>query len=128
MRTRTRVCCRSSRTEAKVAIECGADVLGLVGPMPSGPRVIDAEAAAPIAAAVPPPIASFLLTAEVDAATALTSARVFAWTEHSTAPHCSLSLGPYPRPTPHVERFILYAEVVRGPAQAETILQWQFAV
>ena len=45
-----------------MAIRQGASALGLVSAMPSGPGVIAEEAIARIAAAVPPPIATFLLT------------------------------------------------------------------
>ena len=34
MRTRVKVCCISSLEEARMAIQAGADALGLVGPMP----------------------------------------------------------------------------------------------
>ncbi len=45
-----------------MAVEAGADAIGLVGEMPSGPGVIADELAREIAAAVPPPVATFLLT------------------------------------------------------------------
>jgi len=67
MRTRIKVCCISSEEEAATAIKAGADALGLVGPMPSGPGVISDTAIATIAASIPPPVASFLLTSETDA-------------------------------------------------------------
>lgn len=47
-----------------MAIRAGADALGLVAAMPSGPGSISDEAIAKITAEVPPPIASFLLTSE----------------------------------------------------------------
>ena len=49
-----------------MAIEAGASALGLVSEMPSGPGVISDEAAAEIAAAVPPGVDAFLLTARQD--------------------------------------------------------------
>lgn len=64
MRTRVKICCIMSLAEAELAINHGADALGLVGAMPSGPGVIDDTAIFDIIAAVPPPIATFLLTAE----------------------------------------------------------------
>jgi phosphoribosylanthranilate isomerase len=67
-RTRLKVCCISSVAEATLAVAHGADALGLVGKMPSGPGVIEDELIAEIARAVPPPVATFLLTSEVDAA------------------------------------------------------------
>lgn len=66
-RTRLKVCCIASVEEARLAIACGADALGLVARMPSGPGPIEDELIAEIAAGVPPPIATFLLTSEVDA-------------------------------------------------------------
>jgi phosphoribosylanthranilate isomerase len=57
-----------SRDEARMAIDAGASALGLVADMPSGPGVIPDETIADIAAAVPPPIATFLLTSERSAA------------------------------------------------------------
>ena len=45
-----------------MAIAAGADALGLVGEMPSGPGVISDDLAREIAEIVPPPISTFLLT------------------------------------------------------------------
>lgn len=45
-----------------MAVGAGADALGLVSEMPSGPGVIADELIAEIARIVPPPIATFLLT------------------------------------------------------------------
>lgn len=67
MRTRIKVCCIASPDEARAAIEAGADALGLVARMPSGPGPIADEQIAEVTAMVPPPIATFLLTAETDA-------------------------------------------------------------
>jgi len=53
--------------EARLAIRYGASALGLVGKMPSGPGVIEDAMIRSIAAIVPPPVASFLLTSEVKA-------------------------------------------------------------
>ena len=50
-----------------MAIEAGADALGLVSAMPSGPGVIDERLIAEIAAGVPPPIGTFLLTSQTEA-------------------------------------------------------------
>jgi phosphoribosylanthranilate isomerase len=75
VRTRLRVCCIGSGDEARLAVACGADALGLVSSMPSGPGVIDDDLIAEIAAAVPPPVATFLLTSEVDADTLIAQAR-----------------------------------------------------
>ena len=49
-----------------LAIEYGAAALGLVSAMPSGPGVISEDRIAEIAARVPPPVATFLLTSRQD--------------------------------------------------------------
>jgi len=64
---RVKICCISSPAEAKMAIEHGADALGLVGNMPSGPGIIGDDLIKDIAQMIPPPIASFLLTSETSA-------------------------------------------------------------
>jgi phosphoribosylanthranilate isomerase len=64
---RVKICCIMSVAEACLAVSAGASALGLVGPMPSGPGIIDDALIAEIAAAVPPPIATFLLTSETRA-------------------------------------------------------------
>ena len=63
-RTRIKICCIGSIEEAALAIAHGADALGLVGPMPSGPGVIDDDLIADIVDTVPPPVSTFLLTSE----------------------------------------------------------------
>ncbi len=62
-----KVCCIASAEEARAAVDCGASALGLVSEMPSGPGVISEELIAGIAARVPPPVATFLLTCGQDA-------------------------------------------------------------
>ncbi len=62
-RTRIKVCCMTSLEEAQLAIRAGADAVGFVA-IPSSPRAIDDSTIAEIAARVPPPIATFLLTSE----------------------------------------------------------------
>jgi phosphoribosylanthranilate isomerase len=52
--------------EAMTAVRLGADALGLVSHMPSGPGVIDESLIHDIAIRVPPPIATFLLTSHQD--------------------------------------------------------------
>jgi phosphoribosylanthranilate isomerase len=64
---RIKICCIASVEEARAAIRAGASALGLVSSMPSGPGVISESLIAEIAAAVPPPIATFLLTCGQDA-------------------------------------------------------------
>lgn len=65
-RTRLKVCCIASADEARTAVAAGADALGLVARMPSGPGPIPDDLIRTIAASVPPPTATFLLTSEVD--------------------------------------------------------------
>ncbi len=67
MRTRVKICCISSVEEAQMAIRAGADALGLVGPMPSGPGIIANELIGEIARFAPPATGTFLLTSETDA-------------------------------------------------------------
>lgn len=64
---RVKICCIASIDEAKTAITYGASALGLVSAMPSGPGVISEKKIAEIAATIPPPIATFLLTSKRDA-------------------------------------------------------------
>jgi phosphoribosylanthranilate isomerase len=64
---RVKVCCIASRAEARMAMRQGAQALGLVSSMPSGPGVIDEPTIAEIASGVPPPIGTFLLTSETEA-------------------------------------------------------------
>ena len=66
LKPRVKICCIKSVEEAALAIECGASALGLVSHMPSGPGVIDEDRIAEIAARVPPPIGTFLLTSKQD--------------------------------------------------------------
>ncbi len=63
---RIKICCISSVAEGALAVRHGAAALGLVGRMPSGPGVIDDRLIAEIAASVPPPVATFLLTSETE--------------------------------------------------------------
>ena len=61
---RIKICCISSEKEAAQAVSFGASAIGLVGKMPSGPGPISDELIKTIAASVPPPVATFLLTSE----------------------------------------------------------------
>ena len=67
-RPRLKVCCIASVEEAELAILYGADAIGLVSEMPSGPGVIPDHLIEDIAARTPPEVATFLLTSscEVD--------------------------------------------------------------
>ncbi len=64
---RIKICCISSIKEANMAIKYGADAIGLVSEMPSGPGVISEKEIKKIAAHTPPPVATFLLTSKVTA-------------------------------------------------------------
>lgn len=68
MKTRVKICCIHSVEEARLAVSLGAAAVGLVGAMPSGPGPIGDDLIRRIAAAVPPPVATFLLTCETMAA------------------------------------------------------------
>jgi phosphoribosylanthranilate isomerase len=74
-RTRIKICCIQSEQEARLAIAAGADALGLVGTMPSGPGPIGDQLIAAVAARVPPPVATFLLTSEIQAEAIIAHAR-----------------------------------------------------
>lgn len=67
MRPKVKICCISSESEAKMAIEHGASALGLVAKMPSGPGPIPDELILSIAKTIPEHIASFMLTSETSA-------------------------------------------------------------
>ena len=67
MRTRIKICCIRSIEEAKTAIGCGADAIGLVAKMPSGPGPLPDELIRQIAQSVPPLMGTFLLTSEISA-------------------------------------------------------------
>ncbi len=61
---KVKICCIKNIAEANLAIKVGADAIGLVGKMPSGPGVIDDSEIAKIAKHVAPPTSTFLLTSE----------------------------------------------------------------
>jgi len=66
---RLKVCCIATVEEAFLAINHGANAIGLVSEMPSGPGVIADDRIEEIAARIPPGISTFLLTSsqEVEA-------------------------------------------------------------
>ena len=74
-RTRVKVCCISSIEEARFAAGAGADAIGLVSEMPSGPGVIQEDRIADIAASAPPAMGIFLLTSEVEPASIIAQQR-----------------------------------------------------
>jgi phosphoribosylanthranilate isomerase len=65
-RPRVKICCIGSVDEARTAVRYGASAVGLVSQMPSGPGVIADDLIARIARAIPPGVASFLLTSRQD--------------------------------------------------------------
>jgi phosphoribosylanthranilate isomerase len=65
----------ASLDEAALAIAAGADALGLVSAMPSGPGPIPEELIPEIARTVPPPVATFLLTSRTRAREIIPQAR-----------------------------------------------------
>jgi phosphoribosylanthranilate isomerase len=73
--TRVKICCVRSSEEARLAVEHGAAAIGLVSEMPSGPGVIAESLIAEIASALPPAVASFLLTSRVEAEAIVAQAR-----------------------------------------------------
>ena len=64
IKPRVKICCIANEQEAADAISFGASAIGLVGEMPSGPGPISDKEILRIARAVPPPIATFLLTSQ----------------------------------------------------------------
>jgi phosphoribosylanthranilate isomerase len=72
---RVKICCIASLQEAWMAVRHGASALGLVSAMPSGPGPIPEDLIAHIAARVPPPVATFLLTSRRDSASIIEQQR-----------------------------------------------------
>ena len=64
---RIKICCISTIEEAKLAIRYGANAVGLVGPMPSGPGPIEPDLIKEITSTIPPGVSTFLLTCEITA-------------------------------------------------------------
>ena len=67
VQTKIKICCITSIAEAKLALSFGADAIGLVGKMPSGPGPIGDTLIKEIARSIPPPTATFLLTCKTSA-------------------------------------------------------------
>lgn len=61
-----KVCCISNVKEAELALEKGADFLGLVGPMPSGPGILSLAEIRVIVQSIPTSAKTILLTSEED--------------------------------------------------------------
>ena len=74
-RVLVKICCIASLDEAALALGAGADVIGLVSAMPSGPGPIADERIAEIAAGVPKGTRMFLLTSRTDPAAIARQAR-----------------------------------------------------
>jgi phosphoribosylanthranilate isomerase len=74
-KTRVKICCIASVDEARMAIEHGADAIGLVSAMPSGPGPIAEELIAGIARSVPASIGTFLLTSKQDVSSIIAQQR-----------------------------------------------------
>ena len=68
MPVRIKICCMQSVAEAELAARYGADAVGLVSAMPSGPGPIAESLIAEIVPRVPAGVATFLLTSRRDAA------------------------------------------------------------
>ena len=68
MRTRVKICCIATPAEAALAVGLGADAVGLVAAMPSGPGPIPDGLIREIAALVPAGIDTFLLTSRSEPA------------------------------------------------------------
>ncbi|WP_205523963.1 phosphoribosylanthranilate isomerase [Oceanomicrobium pacificus] len=69
--TRVKICCIGSLGEAQAAARAGADAIGLVAAMPSGPGPIPEPLIADIIAATPPTVMTVLLSAETNSASLL---------------------------------------------------------
>ena len=65
---RIKICCIQSVDEADMAVRAGADLIGLVAAMPSGPGPIDDAEIAKITRWTPPGVTSVLLSSETSAA------------------------------------------------------------
>lgn len=63
---RIKICCITSHEEAHLAIGAGADALGFVTAMPSGPGVVDEATIRSIVELLPANVESFLLTSRQD--------------------------------------------------------------
>jgi phosphoribosylanthranilate isomerase len=65
MKTKVKICCISSIEEAQNALKFGADVLGLVAKMPSGPGTIEDDLISEIVKSIPSETTTFLLTPKI---------------------------------------------------------------
>ncbi len=75
--TKIKICCISSEKEAQLALQYGADALGLVSEMPSGPGIISNESIQAIIQSLPTTINTFLLTSKQNAASIIQQYQLF---------------------------------------------------
>ena len=66
-RTRVKICCIADAQEAAMAVAAGADALGFVGAMPSGPGIVSDEQTRSIVATTPPTVSTIALTSATTA-------------------------------------------------------------
>jgi phosphoribosylanthranilate isomerase len=120
MRTRIKICCISSREEGALAIEAGADALGLVAKMPSGPGTISDSWIADIIATVPPSISTFLLTNETTASAISSHIRITSPSTVQVVNHLDPEQWALLR---HLERSTRFVQVihVEGPGAIDLI-------
>ncbi len=76
-RPRFKVCCIATVEEAALAIKHGANAVGLVSEMPSGPGVIPDDRIVEIATSMPPGVSAFLLTSSREVETIVDQQRRF---------------------------------------------------
>jgi phosphoribosylanthranilate isomerase len=65
-RTRIKICCMAAAGDVRLAVAEGADALGFVSAMPSGPGPIAEDVIAALVRTVPPAVGTFLLTSRLD--------------------------------------------------------------
>lgn len=65
---RVKICCITDARERDLALAAGADALGFVSAMPSGPGVIDEDTIAALVPGVPPGVTAVLLTSRTEPA------------------------------------------------------------
>ncbi|GAC1657993.1 MAG: N-(5'-phosphoribosyl)anthranilate isomerase [Gemmatimonadaceae bacterium] len=66
-RTRVKLCCMTGEADIHLAVAAGADAVGFVSRMPSGPGVIAEDLIGRLVQTVPPYVATVLLTAHTEA-------------------------------------------------------------
>lgn len=89
-RTRVKICCIRGPSDARIAVHAGADVLGMVGPMPSGPGQIELPMVHRLAADLPPGVQGWLLSTATDADVLIAQAT----RAHAQALQCVAGLSP----------------------------------